>query len=418
MKILMTGDLHMGRGSSKLRELPPQTAIACWREIVIKAIELDVQVVLLSGDVVDRQNRFYESHAPLEQGVRDLASNGISTVAVAGNHDFDVLRNLHQAIEVEQFHLLGTGERWESLELTHQGETLRLDGWSFSSPYVQTSPLATYPEQGDDADYHIGLVHGDLEGVGSRYAPLALKDLQEKNVDGWLLGHIHKPHLISQSKGPWVLYPGSPQALDPGEPGIHGCWIIESESDDQPEFLPLSTVCYESLVVDISECEEAADVLGFVFAKAKTTAMDIKTQSHAGLQAVALRIEIIGECSDPASVREMLNGYEEWGPLLDETSVWIDKLQVTILPRLEKSELRQQTTALARAFQLLEELDSDNLSRDSEKLYSELARKCRQQCNKYRGIDHAEDFVDRILPSLVRLQLSRIVSDLRRQRDE
>ena len=163
----MTGDLHMGRGSSKLRELPPQTAIACWREIVIKAIELDVHVVLLSGDVVDRQNRFYESHAPLEQGVRDLASNGISTVAVAGNHDFDVLRNLHQAIEVEQFHLLGTGERWESLELTHQGETLRLDGWSFSSPYVQTSPLATYPEQGDDADYHIGLVHGDLEGVGA-----------------------------------------------------------------------------------------------------------------------------------------------------------------------------------------------------------------------------------------------------------
>jgi hypothetical protein len=24
-----------------------------------------------------------------------------------------------------------------------------------------------------------------------------------------------------------VLYPGSPQALDPGESGLHGAWIIE-----------------------------------------------------------------------------------------------------------------------------------------------------------------------------------------------
>ena len=136
-------------------------------------------MVLLSGDVVDRQNRFYESHAPLEQGLRELASNGISTVAVAGNHDFDVLRNLHQAIEIEQFHLLGTGGHWESIELTHHGETLRIDGWSFPSQHVETSPLATYSDEATDANYHIGVVHGDLDVVASRYAPLALANLQQ-----------------------------------------------------------------------------------------------------------------------------------------------------------------------------------------------------------------------------------------------
>ena len=121
---------------------------------------------------------------------------------------------------------MGTGGIWESVELTYEGKTLRIDGWSFPSQHVEISPLTTFPDEECDANYHIAMVHGDLNAAGSRYAPLQLANLREKNVDGWLLGHIHKPNLILNSKDPWVLYPGSPQALDPGEQGIHGCWIV------------------------------------------------------------------------------------------------------------------------------------------------------------------------------------------------
>jgi hypothetical protein len=59
-----------------------------------------------------------------------------------------------------------------------------------------------------------------------------------------------------------VLYPGSPQAMDPGESGVHGAWLIEIGLDGSVEQrqIPLSTVRYEAVPVDLSgiDSEDAA----------------------------------------------------------------------------------------------------------------------------------------------------------------
>ena len=103
-KLLLTGDLHLGRGPSGLPsgvDVTRYSATVIWGDIVDLAISEGVSAVLLSGDIVDRDNRFAEAYGPLERGVRKLTDAGIHTVAIAGNHDFDVLPALADRIPTD-----------------------------------------------------------------------------------------------------------------------------------------------------------------------------------------------------------------------------------------------------------------------------------------------------------------------------
>src|SRR5690606_34254660 len=138
MKLLCTGDLHLGRRSSRLpSHLDGRThsCAGCWDQVVALALEESVDVVALSGDLVDRDNRFYEAVGPLESGLRRLADAGIEIVAVAGNHDHDVLPRLVDALGPEAFRLLGRGGVWERATVRRGGRVLHIDGWSFPEPY-------------------------------------------------------------------------------------------------------------------------------------------------------------------------------------------------------------------------------------------------------------------------------------------
>src|SRR5690554_238804 len=88
VRVLCAGDLHIGRRSSKLPESYSSADHGCagaWDAIVDAALAKKVDVVALSGDLVDRANRYFEAIGPLERGLRQLAEQGIDTYAVAGN---------------------------------------------------------------------------------------------------------------------------------------------------------------------------------------------------------------------------------------------------------------------------------------------------------------------------------------------
>src|SRR5690625_108199 len=79
MKILCTGDLHLGRRSSRLPEHidgRAHSSASAWGRVVDLAIAERVDLVLLSGDLIDDANRFYEALGPLEVGLRRLATAG------------------------------------------------------------------------------------------------------------------------------------------------------------------------------------------------------------------------------------------------------------------------------------------------------------------------------------------------------
>jgi predicted phosphodiesterase len=256
MKLLLTGDLHLGRASTRTGDdgASVHRTVAAWERMVALALREGVRAVLLSGDIVDGENKYWESLGPLEEGIARLGKAGVLTVAVSGNHDHDVFPRLARGFPAEVFRLLGEGGAWERM-VVHDTEgmpALAIDGWSFPSQHVRENPVAGYPFSRPGDLPVLGMIHGDLGVSGSVYAPLSSETLVGAPVDAWLLGHVHVPSLTGDA--PWVLYPGSPQAMDPGETGLHGPWLVDVTGGrmGKPRQVLGSSVWYDRLELDVS----------------------------------------------------------------------------------------------------------------------------------------------------------------------
>ncbi len=253
VRVLCTGDIHIGRRASKVSGTYRSADI--WTSIVDLAIQEDVDLLALSGDVVDKESKSYEALGPLHDGLERLDRAGIETVAVTGNHDHDVLVRLAGVTGTGRFHLLGAGGEWERHTVERDGRPfLHVDGWSFPREHVGEAPIHAYAPPPDDGVPVLGVLHGDVGVPGSRYAPIDLTSLWAHAVDAWVLGHIHTARRFDGPAHSVAFYTGSPLALDPGEPGPHGPWMVELGPDRAPgiRHLQLSPVRYERREIDAS----------------------------------------------------------------------------------------------------------------------------------------------------------------------
>jgi len=135
-RVLCTGDIHIGRRASKVKNTYRSAEV--WSSIVELAIAEQVDLLAISGDVVDAASKSYEALGPLESGLRRLNEARIETVAVSGNHDFDVLAKLSSVTGTERFRLLGRGGAWERHTYSGaDGSLLHVDGWSFPNMHAR-----------------------------------------------------------------------------------------------------------------------------------------------------------------------------------------------------------------------------------------------------------------------------------------
>ena len=253
--------MHLGRTPSRL---PPDLSAselgpaAAWRRAVDTAIDRGVQAVLLAGDLVDREDDFFEAYRALEAGVRRLTEAGIEVIGVAGNHDVRVLPRL--AGHIPQFRLLGAGGTWESVSVCDGTDAVTVWGWSFPSSGTAPNPLQDWTFDELEDGINLGLLHCDRDaGTDSRYAPVARAELDRAGLDGWLLGHIHKPDALTAATPSGYL--GSLTGLDRGEPGPRGPWLITVAGGriTGVEHLPLAPLRWEALDVSLDKIGEPAD---------------------------------------------------------------------------------------------------------------------------------------------------------------
>jgi len=250
--------MHLGRRPTRIPGNIHSHALrptVVWRSLVSTAIERKVDAVVLTGDVVDESNKFFEAFSALQSGVEHLAKAGIPVLAVSGNHDFDVLPRLVD--QIPKFHLLGCGGQWQDFVLEKDGApAVRFQGWSFPTRHVSHDPLTGYVAPSDELPT-VGILHCDCDVPTSNYGPVSLAGLKAKSPTVWLLGHIHKPELLSKNY-PLVLYPGSLQGLDPGEHGMHGAWLISLGSEHAPtaELLPLARLRWEQIEVSLDSVSD------------------------------------------------------------------------------------------------------------------------------------------------------------------
>ena len=372
------------------------------------AVTQSVDAVLLAGDVVDRRNKRFESFGPLSNGVSRLVQAGIKTIAVSGNHDYDVLPQLVDLIADDHFFLLGRNGTWESEVFTFGDEKLQIDGWSFPSHRVSANPLDSYRPVTQDVDLHLGMVHGDLDVTDSKYAPLTLDSLVTSAPAGWLLGHIHKPEL-KNPENPWVLYPGSPQAMDPGESDVHGAWLLDTKSSQVPEMVPLSSVAYHPVRIDVSACEDDESIEGFVIQEIRDRSSRLIDLSGGRLDVLSLRLILEGDCSNPHQVEKDLTELGKFQDSIDGVEIGINKVTLDIRKNLTLEMLKGQKNALVTALTLLQELDSGEYSPATEELLRNYNSRSKKLSRSYPTLDSVDDELDQQIGHLKR-QLASIVS--------
>lgn len=266
LKLLAVGDMHLGRYPSRLpaafasdrRALGPAGA---WERVVEHAIRAGVDVVALAGDVVEREDDFFEAYRSLQRGVQRLTDADIRVVGVAGNHDVKVLPRL--AEQLPGFHLLGAGGEWESWTLEAAGTSVTLHGWSFPKAQVPYSPLdGAVLSRGPGLN--LGLLHCDRDQTGSRHAPVRSSELAATDLDGWMLGHIHAPDPLSVDRPSGYL--GCISGMDPGEPGDHGPWLFTIDGGrlralQQWVLAPLRWETIRLDLTDLEDTEQARSLL-------------------------------------------------------------------------------------------------------------------------------------------------------------
>ena len=339
IKILATADLHLGKQSSDVMGDYASTKFTL-NKITNYCIDKSVDVLLLCGDIVDFDNRFFEAYGPLQEAFDSLGRHDVKVYLVAGNHDFDVLPQIIRTGNNKHVHLLGSDEKWEVHEFTKNEQTIQFVGWSFSKRFVEESAMLSWDSSLLDPNYQtIGLLHGDVGASNSRYGPINLDDLRHTDVSLWLLGHIHKPELLIEQ--PRVWYTGSPQALSAKLPGMHGPLLI-TMAPNHPlkiEQIGMSPVRYENISIDVTGVVSEEDLRNRVISDLKENAELMLTELEEVLSLV-YHITLVGKNSRQREIESWKRTIVEHTARLETgTAISVRRVEAQISP--EVTNLKQ-----------------------------------------------------------------------------
>jgi len=368
MRILVTSDIHIGRRPSGVpaEKARRYSAAETWREIVRCAAERHVDAVLLAGDTVDESNKYFEAVSALEDGLKTLADANIKTIAVAGNHDTDVLPRLAAEPELAMT-VLGAEGDWEFTEVEDPGgNAVQIFGWSFNNSYVYNSPVPNFPKNDLKLDMPaIGLIHADLDNVNSPYCPVTSGELRTVPVDLWVTGHIHKPDFKDADTGNIIVNAGSPQGLDPGigERGLHGPWLLENTAGKwNCEHIPLAGFVYSECKIDISGVETGEELQQLFISEIRRKIKDLR-ENGASLEVFCSRINVTGgtfftEKSIADVCKEICEQCLE-GLFLENVQVLISGWQDNSTPGVDLEELKKEESLLGEVALLMLELQGE-----------------------------------------------------------
>lgn len=391
VKVLAVGDMHLGRTPSRLppelpvRDLGPAEA---WHRAVDAALESGVTAVLLAGDVVDRDDDFFEAYRALESGVRRLAEAGVAVIGVAGNHDVAVLPRL--ARNIPRFRLLGAGGKWESCRIAEGREALTLWGWSFPQARVSTSPLEQVSFE-RPSGINLGLLHCDLDaGPGSPYAPVGRWELERAGLDGWLLGHIHRPDALSAESPSGYL--GSLSGLHRGETGPRGPWMIRVAEGGIAEIshLPLAPLRWEALEVDLEGIGDPAEARERLLAAMRALDGSVAS-SPVAPRAVGLAVTFTGRTAFGSAATEAVP--EEDRSAIHSgtagTHYFIHRIDADTRPELDLEELARRQDPVGLLAERLLQLERPEGEPERENLVEMARRHLAQQSGKpvWRGLE-------------------------------
>lgn len=340
-------DLHLdspfigyGHLPRHIYERIKESTFISFSRIIHLAIAEKVDFVVISGDIYDNENRSLRAQVRFRDGVGFLNENNIKVFIIHGNHDH--LGGNWISLDWPENVNLFESETVEMKQYIKNGEPLvNIYGFSYCKRQV-TKKMSSYYKKINTAPFHIGLLHGSIEGNKEHnpYAPFRLNELREKGFDYWALGHIHKSEVLSED--PLIIYPGNIQGRHIKEIGEKGCYLVELSDykENTYHFHPTADIIWDKLVLDISKVETIDGLLDYCREK-----MDDRRKVDKG---VLLTIEFIGE----GRVHEFLQNHDSVQELLEilleneedrNSFVWITEFHVKTMNQWDREKLKTDT---------------------------------------------------------------------------
>ena len=252
VRFLHAADLHL---DSPFEGLPARKAAVRrgeQRELLSRLAELveqeKLQLVLLSGDLLDSDNTYYETG---EELIRSLGRMAVPVFIAPGNHDYYSESSPYARLSLpENVHIFRRGE----IECVYLPElNVRVYGAAFTDK--RSRPLLTgfhaAPKTAGQLD--LLCLHGDFGVRESIYNPISEAELTASGVNYAALGHVHKASGLCRAGTVWYSWPGCPEGRGFDETGEKFVNIVELDGDA----CSLKQVCvakrrYEILRVNVT----------------------------------------------------------------------------------------------------------------------------------------------------------------------
>ncbi|KAB2337123.1 DNA repair exonuclease [Cytobacillus depressus] len=359
-------DLHLDSPMVGLKSLPAslfkqlqESTFQSLSKIVDAALSHRVDFVIFAGDLFDGEDRSIRAQIRLLKEMERLAENNIPVYAVHGNHDHMDGSWTHLSMP-DNVHIFS--HEVETVKFSHAGgASVHLYGFSYPRRHVYERMIQHYSKK-QGADFHIGILHGNLEGSKEhdKYAPFTIKDLLEKDFDYWALGHIHKRAVLHSSNPP-IIYAGNIQGRNRKETGIKGCYLVELTNDSADcQFIETSAVIWEELLLDASHASTFQDI----YHLCRNFIQEMR-KDEIGLM-VSLIIDQVHLSKQ--DLKSIING-ELLEVLQDEEKdeeafVWISDIKINEKNEWNRDQLAKDSDFFAELFQTSSQLEGldDSLS--------------------------------------------------------
>lgn len=346
---LHAADLHLGAPFRGLRALSEEWADRLKRAIptaydnlIDAAIRNQVDFVVIAGDVFDTGRASFADYRHFISGLERLKNEGIPVYLCTGNHD-PYQTWAQNLIELPDNAYMFSADRASYALFEKEGEPLcvlagrsyRTHVWSadlsIAERVTRVDAEDALGPRAEVAPFGVGVLHTGLH-LDLIKAPADPADLLLRGFDYWALGHIHKRY-ADDPDFPRMVFPGCIQGRDIKETGPRGVTLVTLREGrpNHIEFIATSSIAWEQIRVDVSECLTVAEVIE------KVMRAQFLANGRAQCKQMVTRITLVGASdlhevfSRPGVLEDMRTGINEsyydffCDALIDATSRPIDK---------------------------------------------------------------------------------------------
>ena len=327
LRLLHTADVHLGARHSDLGEQAAaqrERQFAAFRSAVDLAIEEQVDVVLIAGDLFDSNTQPRRSVERVAAELKRLAGAKIRTVVIPGTHDVYDRASIYRVHDLAA--LAGSTEDDDLVTvLTPDRPSVHLaacdvviHGPVFATKRAPHSPLRDLRVRaGDGATWHVGMVHGSLaipDRTDRDEVVVTREEIQATGLDYLALGHWHSAQ-GGRAGSTTYAYAGAPEPVAVTQDGAGKVLLVTLD-----ERAGARTVTIDEKVVG----------------RTRFRKLDIDAAGVSGQPALVARI---GSEADPDLVLDVrLTGVRP-----DELDLSIDEIEEQLKGRFLKVRLRDHS---------------------------------------------------------------------------